>query len=337
MRMTAVDWWEHERAALAKGFTVVAGIDEAGRGPLAGPVVAAAVILRTGEALDGVRDSKMMSPEERAVCFDLIRERAVSVGVGMADHETIDRINILRATHHAMREALADLAVRPDHALIDGRPVHPFPILQTAIVKGDSLSASIAAASVIAKVTRDRIMEEMDAHHPGYGFASHKGYATSEHLESLERHGPCPIHRRSFAPVARLLGLDGHQATLSFESHDRAATGQAGETVAVRHLRRLGWVIHCERYRCREGEIDIVAEERECVVFVEVKTLKGRDSSPAEAVNARKRARILAAAEAWLAEQQRDCACRFDVAEVRMLSGGTGSINLIRDAFRPGE
>ncbi len=335
MKEPSVDWWEHERAALERGFTVVAGIDEAGRGPLAGPVVAAAVILQTGDCLDGVRDSKQMTPEQRATCFDLIRERALAVGVGMADHEAIDRLNILRASHHAMREALAELAIRPDHALIDGNPVHPFPILQTALVKGDSRSASIAAASIIAKVTRDRLMEALDAEHPHYGFASHKGYATAEHLEMLEKHGPCPIHRRSFAPVSRLLGLDGHQALLSFESCDRAVTGQTGEAVTAAHLRRLGWTIHCERFRCREGEVDIVAEDADCIVFVEVKTLKGRNSHPAEAVNRRKRDRLVAAALAWLSEQDRGC--RFDVAEVRLLPDGTATVNLICDAFRPGE
>jgi ribonuclease HII len=325
----------HERLAGGR----VAGVDEAGRGPLAGPVVAAAVVLPVGQALDGVRDSKQMTPEQRDEAFDRIHACALGVGVGIADTETIDRFNILRASHHAMREALTALPVRPDHALIDGRPVHPFPILQTALVKGDSRSVSIAAASVIAKVTRDRMMVALDAQHPEYGFALHKGYATPEHLASLERFGPCVIHRRSFAPVARLLGPEPGepQQALTFDEGDRQQTGMAGEVVAASHLRALGWTILCERFRCREGEIDLIAREREMLVFVEVKTLRGRGSAPAEAVNRSKRVKLLAAAETWLAENGLDCACRFDVAEVRVLPTGYATVDVIHDAFRPGE
>jgi ribonuclease HII len=339
MKGPSIDWWAEERAAIGRGFTVVAGIDEAGRGPLAGPVVAAAVILPLGAPLEGVRDSKQMTPEQRSASFEMIQERALGIGVGVVDVATIDRLNILRASHQAMRDAVAALHTAPDHALIDGLPVHPFPILQTALVKGDGRSASIAAASIIAKVTRDRLMDELHVAYPVYGFSSHKGYTTQEHLELLEKHGPCEIHRRSFAPVARLLGLEGgvgRQTLMSFEGEDRQATGLAGETLAANHLQRLGWEILCQRFRCREGEIDLIARDLDTVVFCEVKTLRGRKSNPAESVTSRKRARLLAAAEAWLCDRQ-ECACRFDVAEVRILPDGFVTVELLRDAFRPGE
>lgn len=182
---------------------LVAGIDEAGRGPLAGPVVAAAVILPEGFTHRHLNDSKRLSPARRARIYrELTGNLAVTWAAAVVDSTEVDRLNILRATHEAMRRAFHALPLRPDHVLIDGLPVHPFPVAQTALVGGDALSLSIAAASVVAKVTRDRLMEELDACYPGYGFSRHKGYATSHHLAILARHGPCPIHRFSFRPVA---------------------------------------------------------------------------------------------------------------------------------------
>ena len=193
---------KHERALRARGFVVIAGIDEAGRGPLAGPVVAAAVILPERFRHKTLNDSKQLTELQRERTYaDLLANADVKWAVAAVEVEEIDRLNILRASHEAMRRAVAALATVPDHVLIDGLPVHPFPILQTALVGGDALSFSIAAASVIAKVTRDRIMVEMHARHPEYGFAQHKGYGTELHLAKLRAHGPCPIHRRSFAPV----------------------------------------------------------------------------------------------------------------------------------------
>jgi len=193
---------KHERRLRTRGFAIIAGIDEAGRGPLAGPVVAAAVILpeRFRHAL--LNDSKQLTELRReSIYAELTANAEVHWALAVVEVEEIERLNILRATHEAMRRAVAALAALPDHVLIDGLPVHPFPIAQTALVGGDALSFSIAAASVIAKVTRDRIMVEMDARHPGYGFAQHKGYGTALHLAKLRAHGPCPIHRRSFIPV----------------------------------------------------------------------------------------------------------------------------------------
>lgn len=202
--------FRHERALYASGHTCVAGIDEAGRGPLAGPVVAAAVVLPREFSHKLLTDSKKLSPSVReSIYAELLAHPMVRFGVAVVGAEEIDRINILRATHEAMRRAVAALAEPPDHVLIDGLPVRPFPIPQRALVSGDSLSFSIAAASVIAKVTRDRLMVEHDARYPQYAFAQHKGYGTALHLERLKAHGPCEIHRRSFLPVRQsLLPLD---------------------------------------------------------------------------------------------------------------------------------
>lgn len=194
----------HERLLRKAGHRVIAGIDEAGRGPLAGPVVAAAVILPEHFRHPVLTDSKKLSPAVREALYaELTAREGVLWAVAVVDAPEIDRINILRATHEGMRRAVAALSLPPDHVLIDGLPVRPFPVPQTAIVKGDAQSLSIAAASIFAKVTRDRIMVEMDACHPGYDFARHKGYGTAEHLARLETHGPSPIHRRSFLPVRR--------------------------------------------------------------------------------------------------------------------------------------
>ena len=196
---------EHETRLRQSGAAkTIAGIDEAGRGPLAGPVVAAAVVLPDGYEHRRLNDSKKLAPSSRqAIYRELTTDSSVQWAVASLDASEVDRLNILRATHEAMRRAFGALPRRPDHALIDGRPVHPFPVPHTAIVDGDAISFSIAAASVIAKVTRDRLMEEIDMRYPAYGFSQHKGYATSRHLAILARDGPCPIHRYSFRPVAQ--------------------------------------------------------------------------------------------------------------------------------------
>ncbi len=195
---------EHETRLRTTGIaTLVAGIDEAGRGPLAGPVVAAAVILPDDFTHQHLHDSKRLSAARRAKIYqELTSDPAITWAAAVVDSTEVDRLNILRATHEAMRRAFGALGRRPDHALIDGLPVHPFPVPHTALVGGDAISLSVAAASVIAKVTRDRLMEAFDGQFPGYGFSRHKGYATSHHLAILARHGPCPIHRFSFRPVA---------------------------------------------------------------------------------------------------------------------------------------
>lgn len=196
---------DFEERLRASGFCTIAGVDEAGRGPLAGPVVAAAVILPHGFAHPRLNDSKKLSEKIRASLFlELSEDPAVASAVVEVGPEEIDRLNILRATHEAMRRAVAGLHPEPDHVLIDGLPVRPFPKPQTALVGGDGLSLSIAAASIFAKVTRDRLMLALDAQYPEYAFARHKGYGTALHLARLQEHGPCPAHRRSFAPVRQM-------------------------------------------------------------------------------------------------------------------------------------
>ncbi|MDX1679429.1 MAG: ribonuclease HII [Akkermansiaceae bacterium] len=199
-----------ESRFIAAGYARIAGIDEAGRGPLAGPVVAAAVILPKRFKCEGLNDSKKLSANKREQLYQRIcGNPEVIWASGSCSCEEIDQLNILRATHLAMRRATEALHTAPDHCLIDGLPVRDFPLPFHAEVKGDSKSLSIAAASIIAKVTRDRLMREIDQEFPAYGFARHQGYGTKEHLEALRTHGPCLHHRRSFQPVAQLtLPLD---------------------------------------------------------------------------------------------------------------------------------
>ncbi len=179
----------------------MAGLDEAGRGPLAGPVVAAAVVLGPGTRIAGVDDSKRLTPEERESLYVVIRARAVAIGVGMVDAETIDRVNILQATRRAMGLALGGLGLEPELVLTDFVALDGLRCPQRNLVNGDQRSATVAAASIIAKVTRDRMMAEADREYPQYGFGRHKGYATLEHLAALIMHGPCPLHRRTFNGV----------------------------------------------------------------------------------------------------------------------------------------
>jgi len=193
-----------ESALRARGLLMVAGVDEAGRGPLAGPVAAAAVILPAGWRCEGLDDSKKLPAAKRETLYATITtDIAVRWSVSFADHEEIDRINILRATHAAMARAVQGLALAVHHCLIDGLRVPNFPWNHDGIVKGDGKSLSIAAASIIAKVSRDRLMKDFAREFPQYGFEQHKGYGTEQHLTALRHHGPCRIHRRSFQPVAQ--------------------------------------------------------------------------------------------------------------------------------------
>ncbi len=196
-----LDTLAFEKIATRSGYSSVAGIDEAGRGPLAGPVTAAAVILPVGLSLAGVDDSKKLTPEKRELLYSLIMDHALSVGVASVPPVEIDRINILQATRLAMLSAVQQLSPQPDLLLIDGITTISSPLPQRTIKKGDSLSLSIAAASIIAKVTRDRYMIEMDSVYPGYGFSRHKGYGSATHMDAIKRLGPCPIHRLTFAGV----------------------------------------------------------------------------------------------------------------------------------------
>ena len=198
MKTEPVNLWEIESQCFEGGFDCVCGIDEAGRGPLAGPVCAAAVILPKGLVIPGLNDSKKLSDKRRRELYDVIISEAEACGIAFASEQEIDEINILQATFLAMERAVQALGVRPDLALVDGNRAPALGLPVKTVVKGDSLSASIAAASILAKVTRDRRMEELDATYPQYGFAVHKGYGTKRHYEALTVCGPCPIHRRTF-------------------------------------------------------------------------------------------------------------------------------------------
>lgn len=193
-----MDWLEYENAALNSGFEIVCGIDEAGRGPLAGPVYAAAVILPKGHIVEGVNDSKKISEKKRDLLFDKIIDECVCYSIGIASEQEIDEINILQATFLAMRRAVEGLEIKPDIALVDGNKKPGLDIAEQTIVKGDSKSANIAAASIIAKVSRDRYMLEMAEKYPEYQFEKHKGYGTKLHYEMLEKYGISPIHRKTF-------------------------------------------------------------------------------------------------------------------------------------------
>ena len=198
MKTEAPDLWLYEHEAAREGFACVCGVDEAGRGPLAGPVCAAAVILPPDIQIEGLNDSKKLTDKKRRALYDVIVERAVSYGIAFADEQEIDEINILQATFLAMRRAVEKLTVAPDIALIDGNRAPGLSCRERTIVHGDALSASIAAASILAKVTRDRLMEDYDAQYPQYGFAVHKGYGTQRHYAALREFGACPIHRQTF-------------------------------------------------------------------------------------------------------------------------------------------
>lgn len=196
--MSDVNLWEIEQTWADRGFHAICGIDEAGRGPLAGPVCAAAVILPERLDIPGLNDSKKLTDKKRRELFPIIKEQAVAFGLGWASQEEIDEINILQATFLAMSRAVEQLKIRPDLALVDGNRAPALDLPVETVVQGDSLSASIAAASVLAKVSRDDVMLRMAEEYPGYGFEVHKGYGTKAHYEALRKFGPSPIHRRTF-------------------------------------------------------------------------------------------------------------------------------------------
>ena len=196
--MSQIDMWEYERKYLDQGYKLIAGVDEAGRGPLAGPVCAAAVILPSNIDIPGLNDSKKLTDKRRRELMPIIKEKALAYGIAFANEHEIDEINILQATFLAMERAVSQLAIQPELLLIDGNRQKDFGIPAETVIKGDSLSASIAAASILAKVTRDDLMLEMAEKYPQYSFDIHKGYGTKAHYAALAEHGPCPVHRMSF-------------------------------------------------------------------------------------------------------------------------------------------
>ncbi|MFO7768688.1 MAG: ribonuclease HII [bacterium] len=289
-----------ERRLTEKGYLRVAGVDEAGRGPLAGPVVAAAVVLPPEFVHHPLDDSKRMSPAAREAAYDAVTAAALGWSVGEATAAEIDRHNILGATHLAIDRSLAGLDPVPDFALVDGRPLTACAVPHKALVKGDRRSRVIAAASVIAKVTRDRMMEGLEEEYPGWGFSEHKGYATRAHLEILAARGPSPVHRRTFGEDARQLEL------LSCDRDSPHLWGrQAEDLVSVDYSSRGYEVVH-RNWRGGGGELDIVCSGEGTWVFIEVKAARGEwAGAPLEWLGPEQRMRWRRAAAAFLRQEGR--------------------------------
>ena len=344
-----------EKNLRKRGIQHIAGVDEAGRGPLAGPVVAAAVILPPDTLIPGLNDSKALSEKRRAELFETIHDIALAIGVGKASPQEIDKYNIRNATHRAMCEALAALGISPDRVLIDGNAIPGSPFPEQAVIGGDRKSLSIAAASVIAKVTRDRLMIDYHAQYPAYGFAGHKGYGSADHLAALQKHGPCPIHRRSFRGVFEAnrsedfeifaegirsaMNLDQLQAigktiasagnhipqnevqalrTLYRKQRTRLQhSGPKGEQLAEQFIKQKGYRILARRFRALGGEIDLIAEKNDVLIFVEVKTATTPQFGQPEAwVTPAKQAQIIKIAKAYLHQHPDHAAPRFDVIAI---------------------
>lgn len=316
----------YERECYEMGYELVAGIDEVGRGPLAGPVVAAAVILPKGCKIEGVNDSKKLSAKKREELYDVILEQAVSYGIGIVSNERIDEINILQATYEAMREALSQLSPQADYILADAVTIPMVSTPQRGIIKGDAKSMSIGAASIVAKVYRDRLMEVYEEAYPGYGFRANKGYGSPEHIDGIKKLGITPIHRKTF--VKNFLPQDGDTTT------DK---GNRGEVLAAKQMEKMGYEILERNYHALMGEIDIIAKKDTYIVFTEVKYRKNETmGSPAEAVNHWKQQHIVRAAKAYIAQnclEQLGYDFRFDVAEV-LTNGGKTYFRYTEDAFQ---
>ncbi len=310
----------YDRELTEASGLALAGMDEAGRGPLAGPVCAACVMLPLGNPIEGINDSKKVSEKRREALYERIRAEAMAVGVGLASREEIDRLNIRRATHLAMKRAYESMAGTPGVVLIDGLDAIQLTVPSRAVVRGDGTSYHVAAASIVAKVTRDRLLRGMEEQYPGYGFAKHKGYGTEEHLQALRLLGPCPEHRLSF--LGNILGPT------------RREKGRFGEDTAEKLLLAEGYEVLARNCRTEHGELDIVALDSGVLTFVEVKYRSdARHGLPREAVTRHKRQHLtLAAQEYMLASGRTGLPCRFDVVE---LTDGRGDcqVTLLKDAF----
>ena len=289
-------------------MAIIAGVDEAGRGPLAGPVVAAAVILPNSYNLEGLDDSKKVTPKKRSQLFVEIQHQATAISVGVVAAADIDKTNILQATQQAMKMALGRLKPRPDQAVIDGYALPTQIIPNKGVIKGDQTVDVIKAASIIAKVTRDNMMEQYDIIFPVYGFKKHKGYGTREHMDKLRLNKACAIHRKSFKPVAAAM------PTLSWLRKE-GRIGQWGEQVAAVYLIERGYEIlsmnvHCAPY----GEIDIIAEKDGIIIFVEVKTYSKKQlGTPAQKIDQNKLKKLEAAINKYTVDMQVEKDISLDV------------------------
>lgn len=297
-------------------MALTAGVDEAGRGPLAGPVVASAVILPDDHSIKGLRDSKKLTPKKRELLFREIHESASAIGVGIVDEKEIDATNILKATHKAMQIALGKLGMRPDKALIDGYALPNQVIPNEGVIGGDNKVDSIRAASIIAKVTRDRIMEQYDIVFPEYGFAKHKGYGTKQHIESLIRYKASPVHRKTFRPVSE------HLPTMEWFRKNRFV-GSLGERLAAMYLIKNDYVIREMNIRCLPyGEIDIVAEKDDTIIFIEVKTISKKSiGTPEEKVSEIKLEKLEKAIQKYMIDKDIQTDIRLDAITVILKKG----------------
>ncbi|MDR2360472.1 MAG: ribonuclease HII, partial [Oscillospiraceae bacterium] len=294
----------------------VCGADESGRGPLAGDVYAAAVILPERYELPKLNDSKKLTAKQREKLYGLITGQAIAWAVGTASVDEIERLNILRAAQLAMNRAIAALDPAPVYALIDGNSVAYIDIPSEPIIGGDAEIPAIAAASIIAKVSRDRYMLTLDERYPQYGFARHKGYGTKLHYERLREFGVSPVHRMSF--LKSLTGGHNSENSISAKS-----IGDFGEDIAAEYLISKGCTLLARNFRAEYGEIDIIAVETDYIIFAEVKTRRGTGYGRAsEAVDGRKREKIRLAAQEWLLLHETELQPRFDIIEVyRGVSG----------------
>ncbi len=303
-------------------MTLVAGIDEAGRGPLAGPVAAAAVILDPESPIEGLADSKRLTARRRSALYEVIIDKALAVGIGESQREEIDRLNIFQATIAAMQRAVDALNPQPDHLLIDGKSIRLDHPSQETIIDGDETVPAICAASIVAKVYRDRIMAEYHKVYPEYGFDKHKGYGTKAHLQALADYDACPIHRQSFRPVRQHL-----PQWRNFK--DIKILGRLGERIAATYLIENGYTICDLNYNAAHlGELDIVAERGAIIVVCEVKTLvpnphrPGDWGEPEEQIGIAKRDRIMATTQQYCVEKEIDSEVRFDVISVKFTKTG---------------
>ncbi len=332
-RSTTKPTWIEENRLIEKGYRQIAGVDEVGRGPLAGPVVVAAVVLDPAANLpwyDDLNDSKLLSPSKRERLAPLITQGGIAVGIGAAECDEIDAIGIVPATRAAMTRAVANLPVPPDHLLIDAVPLSEPGLPYRHLVKGDSLCRSIAAASIVAKVARDSRMVREDTAYPGYGFAKHKGYPSPEHLECLARLGPCPIHRRSFAPVRAMLDPVPNDQPPTHRSR-----GNTGEEAAVSYLESNGYQVVERNFNCPWGEIDIIARQADVLAFIEVKARRhDRLGTGFESITRRKQQRLVLAAQDYLRQHGlQEQPWRIDAIAVRLDSqGSAGSLEHLENA-----
>ena len=322
----------YESSYREQGYKLICGVDEAGRGPLAGPVCAAAVILPEGMVIEGVDDSKKLSEKKRGQLFEIIKEKAVAYSVAWASVEEIEEINILNAAMLAMKKAVEGLEIQPDFVLIDGnkRPDINIPCID--IVKGDAKSQSIGAASILAKVSRDRLMREYAEKYPEYGFEKHKGYGSAMHCEMIRKYGPCEIHRLSF------LGSVLHPEEKKPKTRAQK-TGAKGEARALAFLEKKDYALVEKNYRSEYGEIDIIVKNSGYIVFVEVKTRKSDAiGRPSAWVDKRKQKKLTETARVYLSENETELQPRFDVVEViNNTETGEYYIEHIENAFGEGE